>query len=162
MNLKWKPRDEWPFFQHELEIIQRTLDSWLYTPYKLFSQAPGPEGATDCVRFVGGVGDTVLGTKTHIPRVLSDISFHDPEKARDCMRFLVREFEMRLLPQGSELQPMDVIMCGPRGGGPGHAMFAGTDGYLYHCVETSGVVRTGLSLQGQEYHGTLRRKGGWF
>lgn len=145
------------------EHLLRTMQSWLGTPYRLFSQTPGRSGGTDCVRYIGALGDALQGTQTEIPRVLSDVSFHCPETAKSGMRFLMRAFSMRVVPETDwhGLQESDVIISGPPGGGPGHAMMAAKDKFIYHCNLGSGVSRCGLDLHGYEFFAVLRRIGAW-
>ncbi len=159
-KLSWGLPRLGPLTPDQCAILQRSLNSWMGTRYKLYGQAPGPKGGVDCVRFVTAQGDELLDCVTAIPKTLSDISFSSPEGARATMRSLMELYDMRSV-EGGILFPMDIIICGPKGGGPGHAMVAGTDGYIYHCTPASGVVRTGLDLQGQDFHAILRRKGGW-
>lgn len=146
--------------QGEFEDILR---SWYRTPYKLWSQAKGPFGGVDCVRFICGVLDEVRGKKFIVPRVAGDAAMNDPEKAMTVRKLLMREYNFRLARDRQrdgyfELRPRDVIMAGSEHGTAGHALIVGATGYVYACDERQGVTRTGLDIgPGMWFHGVLEQ-----
>lgn len=142
--------------------MDRITRTWEGTPYLLFSQVPGK--GVDCVRFVSGMGDMLLGRPfTKVPRVHSDVGMMNPPMARRTMRFLMELFDMESIAAEDDtimIQAGDVVAVGPQGGGPGHAMIADGHGRLWHSTP-QGVQATGLTTYGMEFHAVLRRKGGW-
>lgn len=148
--------DPWP-------RLSRELADWMNTPYQLHSQSVG--GGVDCVRFVTAIGDALLNRpRTEVPKEIDDVAMHDPKKAFSVMRWIMRQFDMRRVDPSDgvyEVEAADVVVVGPPGGGPGHAMIAGGDGYLWHCVQHVGVVRTGITFSGMKFFAVLRRKKGW-
>jgi cell wall-associated NlpC family hydrolase len=110
--------------------LMQTLWKWEGTAYHLGMQEC--QVGVDCVRFVCAIADEMQGTTTEVPKMMGDHSMHDPEGARAVFKFLMREFDARRV-ETTTLEPGDVVVCGPEGGGPGHAMIAGS-GMLYHAT----------------------------
>jgi cell wall-associated NlpC family hydrolase len=124
--------------------IERRLvsifEEWEGTPHRNGQQVKGL--AVDCVRFVSAVADELYGKTTEIVRLPQDASFHSKETCYNAFKSFMKNYPHDRV-EGN-LQPGDIIITGPRGGGPGHAIFTGVK-YLWHC-DTRAVVRTGTFL----------------
>jgi len=116
------------------------LESWEGTRHRDGQQCKGV--AVDCVRFVTGVLDELYGIKTEIARLPQDASFHSKETCFAALRVFLKNYPHEDVE--GDLQPGDIVVTGPRGGGPGHAIIVGKK-YLWHC-DSQSVVRTGLKL----------------
>ena len=125
--------------------LMKILRSWDGTPHMDGQQCRGV--AVDCVRFVSAVLDELAGTSTQLDRLPQDASFHNADVCTKALRRFMKAFPSRTVEDG-EMQPGDVLITGPKNGGPGHAIVAGADGALWHC-DGSFVSRMGLSLNGQ-------------
>lgn len=121
--------------------LSNILMSWQGTRYLPGCQAKGV--GVDCVRFVSGVLDELYGTHTELDRLPQDASFHAKDKCYSALKTFMGNYKYEEVTDGV-LQPGDVVIAGPRGGGPGHALIAGID-CLWHCDSRS-VTRTGLSF----------------
>ena len=144
--------------------LHKTLESWHNTPYVPYGQAEG--AGVDCVRFVAAVGDALLGVDRHrVPRIHSDVALHQPTTARSSMRYLMARYDMRKVDPGVDgvyvLEPADVLVYGPKGGGPGHATIQGPHGFLWHAANGVGVRKTSPHNMGMDFFHVLRRRGGW-
>jgi hypothetical protein len=131
-------------FEQNREIEERLVAEfllWEGTPHRDGQQQKGI--AVDCVRFVAGVIDSLYGTTTEIARLPQDASFHSKETCFSAFRSFMVNFPHTKVEDGI-VQPGDIIITGPRGGGPGHAVVTGVK-YLWHC-DSQSVVRTGLKL----------------
>lgn len=120
--------------------LLRILESWEGTPHREGQQCRGE--AVDCVRFVSAVLDELYGIRTEIARLPQDASFHSKETCYSAFRTFMQGYPHDKV-EGA-LQPGDILVTGPRGGGPGHAIVVGKR-HLWHCDSRS-VVRTGLVL----------------
>lgn len=123
----------------------RILDSWEGTPYDA-GQAQKGVGAF-CTAFVVGVLDELYRcAPTPLPLIPQDAAMHDPDRARAGLRwFLERYPRHERIPNGI-MQPGDVLVTGPVGGGPGHALIVGPrENTIWQC-SGQGVHYTGLAL----------------
>jgi hypothetical protein len=151
------------YFQNraiETRLLQ-ILHEWEDTPYCPGQQCKGV--AVDCVRFVAAVIDEMLGMETPMARLPQDASFHNPELARRGMREFLTRYPSVKAPD--VLEPGDVIVMGPRSGGPGHAAIIGLHGY-WHCGQF-GVNMAGRAFpdHGVYYFKEARRakdRSDWF
>lgn len=132
--------------------IEGILQSWKGTPYYLGQQCKGI--AVDCVRFVCAVLDELYQQPyQEIEHLPDDIAFHSREKAIDAMRLMLRLFPNHTSVRGYEVEPGDVLVCGSKSGGPGHAMIAGTQQSTLWHSNSHKVVQTGLAFpQAGMYH----------
>ena len=159
LNVPWRPmfsiigpRDQDPervAFREKLQgRLQEELTKWIGTPYMLSSQEPGPQGGARCTSFVCGVLDGLRGTHTELEVLPADISAHDAEGARAAMRRLIRMYApARNVLRDGWLEPGDILVTGPAGGGPGHGMIVGPEpNTLWQCIDPLGVEKTGWGL----------------
>lgn len=65
----------------------------------------------------------------------SDASLHDPERARAAMRLILAAYQPHVRVMDDSVQPGDVVIVGPVGGGPGHVLMGGFQpNTLWHAV----------------------------
>lgn len=121
--------------------IGRILKSWEGTRHVAGCQLK--KGGVDCVRFVSGVLDELYGIKTELARLPQDAAYHAKDTCFAALRAFMELYKYTEVENGI-LQPGDIVVAGPIGGGPGHALVAGLD-CLWHCT-SMGVARTGLDL----------------
>jgi hypothetical protein len=100
------------------------------------------------VRFVCGVLDEFYGVKrTPSSPVPDDVQFHDRRRATRAVAWMRRAYPSYRV-RGTVLQPTDVVVVGPKLGGPGHVMLAGPRyNTLWHCNRGVGVVEAGLAFE---------------
>lgn len=121
------------------------LEAWRGTAYGVGQQCRGV--AADCVRFVCGVLDALRGTKTPLKTLPPDTCFHDSAKAVAGMERIRALFAPTDEVTNGVIQPGDVIVTGPAGAGPSHAMIVGTDpNTAWHCAALGG--RGGVTVTG--------------
>lgn len=138
--------------------LSSAIDIWKGTPYHEGAQRP--QAGVDCWRFVSAVADEMrCRAWTKLPRMIADVAMHNPERARAALRWAMREHELEDI-GGSEVRAGDCVIAGPKDGGPGHAMLAGPDGFLWHVTQREGVDRTGLTTHGLDFYTILRVKAG--
>lgn len=143
LEVAWKPLPQ------ELAGQQRKLDqvlrSWEGTPYLPGRQDLGK--GVDCVRYVAAVLDAMRGKQTPIETLPDDTALHNRKAAIAGMHKLRRALEpndMLRFDGPAELEPGDVIVTGPVGGGPGHAMIVGCKPNVIWESSGTGVRRVGL------------------
>lgn len=151
MNLTHAPLPiTWRDLQPELipvvyPVISTVLDSWLGTPY---AAGQGVKGiATDCVRFVESVLNEFNGRVRrilHHLRLPSDLGMHNRKEAMRGLRLFRREYEPNVRVRDRVVEPGDVLIVGPRGGGPTHAKIAGTRRNTFYHATIDGVAICGL------------------
>lgn len=138
--LTWRPlppEDE--AFGKKLATV---LAAWQGTPYHEGQQAPGL--GVDCVRFVCAVLDEMLlRERTPISTLPPDAAMHNRAGALGVMKKIASLYP-HVTVEDESLEPGDVVVVGPRNGGPGHAMIVGTQkNVLWHAVRPR-VSRTGV------------------
>jgi len=122
--------------------IEKIIHEWEGTRYQAGCQTKGV--AVDCVRFVSGVLDELYGEgKVDLPRLPQDISFHDREGSMAGLKHFLTHYP-HVEADLNQLQPGDVIVAGPRDGGPGHGLICGETS-MWHCDSRS-VDMAGLCL----------------
>lgn len=132
------------------ERVHQIASSWERTPYMALQSNKG--GGVDCIRFVCGVADELYGYSRGPAITLPpDQALHDREGAIAAMKALCRRYEP--LDDATEdpfIEPGDIIVVGPMGGGPGHAMIVGGHrGHVWECLQPLGVQRSGMPLLGE-------------
>lgn len=146
LNLTWRLRPE------HLEINQKVetfLKLWDRTPYMEGNQCPG--SGVDCFRFVCGVLDSMERFKRHLDFIPADQSMHDRKGATAAVRSVLKMYQPFEIVKDGIVEPGDVLITGPEGGGPGHALIAGMNqGELWHVPGPGKkVCMTGTGINGQ-------------
>lgn len=136
--------------------MAKILDEWEYTPYDTKFAEKGK--GVHCSAFVCRVLDELYRREpTPLPNIPNDIGFHDRAGAIAGLRWFMRQYPACYQVTGTDVQPGDVLITGPVGGGPGHAMIVGPrENTLWQASDT-GVHYTGMSLPDiYELHATFR------
>lgn len=137
----WQPHPSASFE----ERLRSSLMRWKGTPYQAGQQCA--QGGVDCVRFVSAVLDEMTGKQTEIAKLPPDACFHKPELGYKAAAVIRSQYEptVDVDTEKEPVQPGDVIITGPKHGGPGHAMIVGLQkGEVWHATNGS-VHMTGLS-----------------
>lgn len=144
----WQPLSiEDPRAAHLIHLKLAVLfQQWQGTPYMAGNQCI--QKGVDCVRWVTAVLDMMYDrAPTDIQTLPSDGSFHNKRGAMKAMIKIKRLYPHCKVLRDEPLEPGDLVIVGPPGGGPGHAMLVGTEkNTLWHCAPLSGVCKTGWSL----------------
>lgn len=124
--------------------LERILSRWEGTPYASGQQTCGV--AADCIGFAFPVIDELYGRPSPPPgRLPPDVAMHDRQSAFEAVRRLRRMYEPCARVDGRFLEPGDIIVTGPAGGGPGHVMVVGPrKNTIWHCSTGRGVCWTGI------------------
>lgn len=138
--------------------LARILGEWELTPYdtKFADKGIG----SSCAGFVCRVLDELYGqSKTDLPSIPTDISFHSPSGALASLKWFMRAFPQAKRIKDGWVQPGDVIITKPTHGGPGHAMIVGPrENTLWQNIKGGvGVHFTGLYVSAsEELHSVFR------
>lgn len=134
------------------EKIARLLRMWEGTPYLEGQQVP--QAGVDCFRFVCGVLDAMEQVSRDIEHIPADQSMHDRAGALAAMRSVMERYAPYEIVLNNTVEAGDVLVTGPKGGGPGHAMLVGpTPGHLWHVPGPGKAV----CRSGSGFHGELHR-----
>lgn len=122
------------------------FERWQGTPYMAGNQCK--QRGVDCIRWVTAILDKMYSIPpTNITTLPSDASFHNKRGAMKAMVQIKRLYPHCKVLRHEPMEPGDLVIVGPPGGGPGHAMLVGTQkNTLWHCTPQSGVCKTGWSL----------------
>lgn len=144
MPAAWTPIDE--ELTPVLERLLGILDGWRGTPYASGQRRRG--SGADCVGFVCGALDDLDGrARASDPRIPPDTALHDPRKSVSAVRGLLETYLPWERVESGLLQPGDVLVVGPRGAGPSHAMLVGpVRNTVWHCTAGAGVHQAGWAL----------------
>ena len=148
----WRDMSGFPEASRAQARLAGILDSWEGTPYAPGQQMKG--AGVDCVRFVCGVLDECYGSKRiPVPELPGDIALHQRGTAIAAMRFIMELYKPNAAVTDEVLEPGDIVVVGPAGGGPGHAMIVGArTNELWHSTDRR-VQMTGLGFLQQHSHG---------
>lgn len=155
-NMIWKPIRHSALnpglVQKITDRLESVLQGWKGTRYGLGQQCKGM--AVDCVRFVCAVLDEMYQQPYQdIEFFQDDMAFHSRAAALGAFRTILRLYPEHTALQGNEVEPGDVLICGSKSGGPGHAMIAGTRQSILWHTDGHSVVQTGLVFpQAGMYH----------
>lgn len=151
---RWMPLTlngtEWPNHPLSCRIerkIARFFLKWEGTPYMSGQMMVG-EG-TDCIRFLASFVDAMTGKQHIVPeRLPQDYSMHTKHGAFRVMKQILRLYPtMKPMKKATTLEPGDVIVVGPKGGGPSHVMIVGfKHNTLWHASNLPGICWTGWGL----------------
>lgn len=145
LGYRWEPFEVEGLSAREnagiLDRIESILLSWDGTPYMAGQQTKGR--AVDCARFVAAVLDELYGEPRSRPEALpQDAAMHDPRLAAETIELMRRIYRPNLEVANCLIQPADIVVVGPPGGGPGHAMIAGfRPNTLWHSIAAGRWVR---------------------
>ena len=126
------------------------FEKWKDTPYIEGQQRAG--SGVDCFRFVCAVLDGMEHTKRTVEHIPADRSIHDRRGAFRGFKRVLERFKPFEVVKDKVLEAGDVLISGPKGGGPGHALIAGSKPLTLWHVPGVGlrVRRIGMALsQGQ-------------
>lgn len=127
--------------------LERVLASWEDTPYVPGQQRKGRDGGVDCIRFGCGVLDELYRRPlTSLPIRAPDASMHDKEGAFSVMRQIIARYPDHISVEDGSVEPGDILVVGPRSGGPGHMMIVGVQRGTVWQASADRVHFTGLSL----------------
>ena len=142
----WSIGDQLPITSLQtVARLREILLAWKPTKYGSGQRCRGV--AADCLGFVCGALDEADGRpRAQDPRIPPDTALHDPERARAAIRDLLAIYAPVFAVEGP-LQPFDIILAGPIGGGPGHALLVGTErNTTWSCSQDLGVHQGGWAL----------------
>ena len=137
--------------------LERILGEWSGTPYHTsFVQK---QHGVYCTAFVCRVLDDLYRRpKTELISIPDDISFHNREGAIAGLQWFMRQFPACEKITNNQVEPGDVLITGPEGGGPGHAIIIGPRrNTMWQASGTAGVHFTGLALPNiYKFYGAYR------
>lgn len=136
--------------------LERILHEWRGTPY-MAGQAVKGVGVF-CSAFTCRVLDELYHQDpTPLPEIPDDASFHDPETSARGLRWFLKAFPNHLRVENGIVQPADVVVTGPRSGGPGHAILVGPQENTLWEANVGKVAQIGLVIpQAYELHAIYR------
>jgi cell wall-associated NlpC family hydrolase len=131
-----------------MDRLEQVLRSWEGTPY-VGGQCRKGVGVY-CTAFVAAVLDELYRRPaTPLPNLPIDIAFHRREGAMAGLRHFLRAYPNWSKVEDDTLEPGDVLVTGPIGGGPGHAMIAGGRRHTIWHASGSKVTWSGMAISGQ-------------
>lgn len=140
VDLQWRPMDD----KRAQAALGAVLKSWESTPYMPGQDVKGV--GVDCIRFVVKVMDELNGTTTEVRTLPGDVCVHAPGIAQAGLDRLVGQFG--LLPAGPQIEPGDLLVTGPEGGGPGHVKIVGDRKNVLWHTSAHGVCQVGIGMTG--------------
>ncbi len=126
--------------------LARILEEWCDTPYVMGEAKP--RVGVYCTAFVTAVLDELYRRpQAPLPSIPHDAGMHDKETAMAGMRWFLGHWANHAKVTDGWVQPGDLVVTGPRDGGPGHAILVGPrENTLWQCSGRSGVHFTGMSI----------------
>lgn len=109
------------------------MDSWEGTKYVPGACVKG--SGVDCGRWVISCACELRGrSMPALPEIPHDAAFHSPEVAHEARRTILKLMQPVVEIFHDLLQPADIIVVGPQGGGPGHTYYVGPQRHqLWHA-----------------------------
>jgi hypothetical protein len=140
------------------------LATWEGTRYGSGQRCRGV--LADCVGAIFGCIDDLDGRqRAQSPSMPPDTALHDLSTSAEALAALRAIYDpVQSVRRDRGVQPFDILVVGPEGGGPSHAMLVGTaPGHLWHCTPGAGFHRGGWALgTGYEVlHGAFRIGDRW-
>ena len=127
--------------------LAKILESWESTPYSPGIIARGRQGGVFCTAFVARVLDELYGRESvPMPDIPHDASFHNRRRSEAALRWFMRRYPESYQVEGFMVEPGDLLMTGPDGGGPGHCLMVGPRRNVAWQAAGSSVHYTGLYL----------------
>ena len=125
--------------------LARILGEWERTPYDIKFAEKGV--GVYCTAFIARVLDELYGQDpTPLLKIPDDIAFHSTEGAFSGLKWFMRQYPTCERITDGVVEPGNVIIVGPVGGGPGHAMMVGPRENALWQASGSGVHYTGFAL----------------
>ena len=125
--------------------LEQVLVSWEGTKYSPGQQVKG--SGVDCIRFGCAVLDELYRRPlTELPIRAADASMHDRDGAFSVMRQIIRRYPDHITVRDGSVEPGDILVVGPRAGGPGHMMIVGHQTGTVWQASATKVHFTGLYL----------------
>ena len=128
-------------------VVQSLLEKWEGTPYMEGQRLRGV--AVDCVNFFAAVYDDLCGfTESPAPvlKLRGDRALHDRTSTMKVMRTLIQAYAPNCRIDDGSIEPGDVAVTGPIGGGPGHVLIASNEtNSFFHATTDRGIVRAGAT-----------------
>jgi hypothetical protein len=150
-QLKVKNADSAAKISKRLESV---LSSWENTPYNSRHATKGV--GVYCTAFVAGVLDELFRRSVPTPLnvIPHDVSLHSGPAARKGLRWFLRHYPtaQRIWSATAsdsptvDVEPGDILITGPVGGGPGHAMMIGPRKNTVWQAFGQSVHYTGLAV----------------
>ena len=136
---------EWRPTEYD-ERLAELFDHWKGTPYMEGQQKAG--SGVDCFRFVCAILDGMERTKRTVEHIPADRSIHDRRGAYRGFKRVLERYAPFEIVRDKVLEPGDVLIAGPKNGGPGHALIAGHERSTLWHVPGWGleVRRIGMAL----------------
>ena len=128
-----------------MKRVETICESWEGTRYMRGQCRRG--AGVDCFRFVGAVLAELEGKEQpELPRVASDIGYHDEAGSRRAAAALLRLFAPVVdVDPADGIEAGDLVLGRSVGGGPAHAFIVGGRPGLWHAHHPR-VMRSGLSI----------------
>ncbi len=142
--------------------LREELEGWVGTQYMIGQQCK--RVGVDCVRFVGAILDFMGGTTTPLEMLPADTCFHSRQAATAAMHKFRHLFRPMIDVDGWNVQPGDVLVVGPKHGGPGHGVIVGCEPGVLYEAGTSRVQKVGFSFPScRKVFGVFRKgdRGRW-
>jgi hypothetical protein len=136
--------------------LMRILGEWEGTPYNtMFAEK---RVGVHCSSFVCRVLDELYKRPpTDLPAIPRDIGFHNRAGAIAGLRWFMRQYPTCQQLTDNYVEPGDILIVGPKGGGPGHAMIVGPRENTIWQASEGGVHYTGMALpEIYEFHAAFR------
>lgn len=142
-----------------LRRMERILSQWEGTPYHEGQSLKGV--GTFCTAFICSVLDELYQNRrpTPLPEIPTDAAMHDRATAMRGLRWFLSHYPQHEEITSTIVQPGDILVTGPVGGGPGHGILVGPrENTLWQCSGGS-VHFTGMSLpDAYQLHAVYRMK----
>ena len=124
------------------ERLHQIFLAWEGTPFQDNMQIRGR--GVDCVRFMAAVlNEAYREQRCTINQLPRDVGWHDRSRAIQAMRAIHRIYPESAIIRDGSLEPGDVLVTRPPGGGPAHVvMVGGRPGHFWEA-SSGGVVRCG-------------------
>lgn len=133
------------------EKMLRVVKKWEGTPYMAGQCMPGV--GVDCIRFGHAVLCEMTGKNLGaFPRLPQDMSMHNRLGSMRVLHQMRRDFSEHERVSGTVCIPMDIVITGYFGAGPGHMRLVGPEPNTIWEVTSHGVAKTGFAFHPKTQH----------